>query len=306
MIKHSMERWWVYQKERFPLVAHGPLIAAMAMAAVGLSHIQNAQASAWPFVAWLVAWLNLVGFFFLLRVADEFKDYETDCQYRPYRAVPRGLVSLRELGVAAALVMVAQLGTAVWFGPPVLITLLTAWLWLALMTREFFVPIWLKARPLLYLLSHMLIMPLLMLYAISHYQAWVGSMSVQAVVLLLSLALVTGLCLEIGRKIRRPSDEETGVETYSAVWGRAPAALSWAVSLWVSLGLCLLAVRTGTYFDWAMVAAAVLAFLALVLTTVYFFKPEMPSGRWFEGLSAVTLLTCYLLIGVMPWMTQSA
>ena len=32
-----------------------------------------------------------------LRLADEFKDFEEDSRYRPYRPVPRGLVSLRDL-----------------------------------------------------------------------------------------------------------------------------------------------------------------------------------------------------------------
>ena len=30
-------RWWVYQRERFPILAHGPLIATMSFAAVGVS-----------------------------------------------------------------------------------------------------------------------------------------------------------------------------------------------------------------------------------------------------------------------------
>ena len=49
-------------------------------------------------------------FFLQLRIADEFKDYEDDARYRPYRPVPRGLVSLRELawvGVGAAAIQLA-------------------------------------------------------------------------------------------------------------------------------------------------------------------------------------------------------
>ena len=37
------------------------------------------------------------GLFFLLRLFDEFKDAEDDAKYRPYRAVPRGLVTFGEL-----------------------------------------------------------------------------------------------------------------------------------------------------------------------------------------------------------------
>src|SRR5690242_577270 len=33
----GMNRWWTYQKERFPLLAHGPLIAAFSVSAVSYS-----------------------------------------------------------------------------------------------------------------------------------------------------------------------------------------------------------------------------------------------------------------------------
>ena len=56
-------------------------------------------------------------FFLQLRIADEFKDFEDDARYRPYRPVPRGLVTLRELawvGVGAAAI---QLALALWLEP---------------------------------------------------------------------------------------------------------------------------------------------------------------------------------------------
>jgi hypothetical protein len=36
---------------------------------------------------------------------------------------------------------------------------------MAVMTKEFFVPEWLKKRPIVYMVSHMAIMPLIDLYA---------------------------------------------------------------------------------------------------------------------------------------------
>lgn len=32
----------------------------------------------------------------MVRIVDEFKDYEEDCEYRPYRPVPRGLITLKD------------------------------------------------------------------------------------------------------------------------------------------------------------------------------------------------------------------
>ena len=37
--------------------------------------------------------------FLMVRIVDEFKDYEEDCKYRPYRPVPRGLIKLKELKI---------------------------------------------------------------------------------------------------------------------------------------------------------------------------------------------------------------
>jgi 4-hydroxybenzoate polyprenyltransferase len=87
-----------------------------------------------------VAFATSLLFFLQLRVADEFKDFEEDSRFRPYRAVPRGLVTLRELawvGVGAAAI---QLALALWLDPSIAWLLLLAWIYLAMMTREFFVP----------------------------------------------------------------------------------------------------------------------------------------------------------------------
>src|SRR5262249_4792247 len=60
----------------------------------------------------LVAYGTAFLFFLQLRIADEFKDFEEDSRYRPYRAVPRGLVTLRELGWLWAGTRVSQLALA--------------------------------------------------------------------------------------------------------------------------------------------------------------------------------------------------
>jgi len=87
----------------------------------------------------------------------EVKDFEDDARFRPERPIPRGLVSLRlivglalALGVAAALLTLA-------LDARLLFTLAAVWIWLGLTNAEFFAPRWLKARPFVYLVSHMAI-----------------------------------------------------------------------------------------------------------------------------------------------------
>jgi 4-hydroxybenzoate polyprenyltransferase len=95
-------RWWIYQRERFPLLLHAPLIGAFTSSAVCLSALLRGAAAAgsadgprWP--AFVAAFGTGLTFFLQLRIADEFKDHDDDARHRPYRPVPRGLVTLREL-----------------------------------------------------------------------------------------------------------------------------------------------------------------------------------------------------------------
>ena len=97
-----MKRWWIYQQERFPLAAHGPLILAFSASAVAYSALLRGPGARPAVISFAVAFLVSLGSFFLLRVADEFKDAEEDARFRPYRPVPRGLIRLRELGWASA------------------------------------------------------------------------------------------------------------------------------------------------------------------------------------------------------------
>src|SRR5215217_2153566 len=102
-----MNRWWTYQRERFPVVAHGLLIAAFSFCAVSYSAVLRGATPAWPSA--VTAFVSCFLFFLQLRIADEFKDFDEDSRYRPYRAVPRGLVTLRQLAVLWVLTGLVQL-----------------------------------------------------------------------------------------------------------------------------------------------------------------------------------------------------
>ena len=120
--------------------------------------------------------------------------------------------------------------------------LLLTWLYLGLMSKEFFARRWLKARPITYMVTHMAIMPLVDLYTTSC--DWVPAGFVRPPPGLLWFLLVSffnGMVVEIGRKIRSPQDEESGVETYSFLWGRLNAILAWLGMLACTAGFAYVA-----------------------------------------------------------------
>jgi 4-hydroxybenzoate polyprenyltransferase len=237
------QRLWVYQRERFPLASQGVLIVGLALSATAF-----AAAGGWPRPgAVAAAAVVLFALFALLRIADEHKDAEDDRRFRPYRAVPRGLVTLALLRrIGAGLALAAVVAAALVGGWPLVALLAGVFGWYALMSAEFFAPAWLKARPLVYLASHMVIMPLIgwLALACQWTAAGLGPAGGDPGRLagFLAALFVLGLVLEVGRKIRVPGQEEVGVETYSRLYGPAAASLGWLLLhpvLWAAVAWAL-------------------------------------------------------------------
>jgi len=294
------QRWWTYQRERFPVFGHGLLIAAFSFCAVSLSRALRAEGG-WP--TWrqlVVAFATCFTFFLQLRIADEFKDFEEDARFRPYRPVQRGLVTLRELGVVFAIGAAVQLSLALWLRPKLVGLLAVTWVYLAAMSKEFFVAEWLRRRHILYMLSHMMIMPLVDLYATSTDWQTAGVSPPRGLFWFLAASYFNGLAIEIGRKIRSPADEETGVATYTHLWGRFWAVLSWWGVTTAAL-VCAVSVahRLKVVVQVGSILVAVLLG-AVIVGTIFLRNPQPGRGKSIERYSGVWTLALYLSLGLIP------
>ncbi|NJL06116.1 MAG: hypothetical protein HC911_14675 [Chloroflexaceae bacterium] len=226
-----LSRWWTYQDERFPLKQYLPLVSIFTVAMLSVAAALRGAAGMPSLAVLLAATLSTLLLFLQLRIADEFKDYMSDCAYRRYLPVPRGVVRLRNLGWLGVAAAAVQLGLALWLAPAVLPWLLLVWGYMALMRVEFGISHWLRQRPLLYLVLHTPITPLIALYVSAWDWAAAGVAPAAGVGWLLLISTGCGLALEIGRKLRTPAQEEPGVETYSALWGAHTAATVWVTVL---------------------------------------------------------------------------
>lgn len=301
------ERWITYQRERFPVIGHGALILAFSAGAVGFAaSLRAAEGIGAPVpspASLLVAFVSCFLFFFQLRVSDEFKDFEEDARWRPYRPVPRGLVTLRELGVLASAGAAIQLALALWLSPRLVAPLLLVWGYMALMTKEFWLHDWLRGRPITVLWTHMLVMPLIDLYATSC--DWLAAGSGAKVIgpglaWFLAASFFNGMVVEIGRKIRAPADEEPGVETYSATWGRGWAVMAWwgvmAATL-VTAGFA--AAHVGAVRP-VLGTLGLLAVVAVFLGARLVRAPEAGHGKGLEVLAGLWTIAMYVTIGLVP------
>jgi 4-hydroxybenzoate polyprenyltransferase len=298
-------RWWTYQRERFPIFAHTPVIAAFSLSAVSYSALLRGANRMPGWKPCLVAFASSFLFFLQLRLADEFKDFEEDSRYRPYRAVPRGLVSLRDLAKVWMGCIVIQLALALWLAPRLIVLLLVTWTYLALMSKEFFARRWLKARPVTYMVTHMAIMPLVDLYTTSC--DWVPTGAARPPHGLLWFLLVSffnGMVVEIGRKIRSPQDEEEGVETYSFLWGRRTAVVTWLAVIACTAGCAYVAaLRIG--FARPVFTVLLILFCAATAAGFYFLQGAVPKrGKLIEATAGVWSLLMYLSLGFVPMISR--
>ena len=288
-------RLWVYQRERFPLAAHGPLVAAFSGGvACASAALRGAEGPGWAAVATAV--VVALGAFFQLRVADEWKDAARDAVAQPERPVPRGLVTLRELAAVAAAVAVVQVAVTVWLTPLLLGPLVLVWAFGAAMTLEFGVRDWLRDRPVVVLVSHGLIVPLIDWFAISADVLGNGAAYPDGVEWLVGVSLFGGMTVEIGRKVWAPADERPGVESYSGRWGRGRAWAAWAFVVVASLACgvgVLLAAGAGRLVP--LLAGAAVAALAVGVWGLA--SDARGAGRRIEVAAGLWTLGLYLTLG---------
>ena len=296
----GIRRWWVYQKERFPLVQHGPLIFAFSFSAVAFAWMLRSSAG-WPnLLSVVVAFGSCLIFFLQLRIADEFKDSDEDTRYRPYRPVPRGLVTLRDLAGLFVVGAIVQVALALWLDARLLVLLVITWTYQALMGKEFFLGEWLRGKHLTYMVTHMAIMPLVDLYATStDWLAFQGRPPAGLFWFLLA-SLFNGMVIEIGRKIRSPEDEEEGVPTYSVVWGRRRALGTWWLVMGFTLVCASIAARRIDFFLPLVIILCLVLGGAVFVGTHFMRRQTKGAGKWIENWSGVWTLVLYLSLGPVP------
>lgn len=295
------ERWHTYFSERFPPLLHGVLVAAYVVGTMAYSARVQGRDSFPGMVPVMFAFTICFLLFLQLRILDEFKDFEDDARWRPYRPVPRGIVSLRALGWLWVYAAGIQLALAYLFAPWLVLMLVAIWVYSGLMGVEFFVRDWLKAHPVAYMASHMVIVPMITLF-ITAFE-WLRDGSPDGQLGWLLAMSYFGFCvIEVGRKIRAPEDEEEGVETYSALWGRRNAVVTW-LAVMALTGM--FAICAGSQVGVSLIT---LAYVLLVLTVslavgLNFLKHPLPGmDKHFQLLSGLWSLGVFLIPGLAPWL----
>lgn len=298
-----MKKYWTYFSERFPLQTHIPIIGIFTFSAICYSLSAAGATSFIPWQRYLLAFFLTFTLFLLLRISDEFKDHDDDVKYRPYLPVPRGLISLNELKQVGIGVLIAQLLVVlIWpsFRPIYLITMV----YLGLMFREFFVESWLRKHQVPYILSHMLIIPLVDLVASSAHWSFAEIAPPRELLWFFLVSFFNGIILEIGRKIKPTDKEEEGVISYTKIWGLKTAPVIWMILMLVTGGLATIAARSINSPFWIHIVLVVCCVSAIALAVPFLLKPTEKRAKQIENISGLWTMAMYLCLGAIPFMVK--
>ncbi len=292
-----IKRFYIYQKERFPVLGHGLMIAAFSFSAIAFSRVCR---GAEGFISWKLYFLaifNTIGIFFLLRVFDEFKDKEDDAKFRKYLPVPRGLISLTELRNVGIGVFVSQIVVNSIFVPQILPLYALVVGYLLLMGKEFFVAEWLKKHQFWYVVSHMLIIPLVDVLASGFDWELNNVVPSRGLLLFFAVSFMNGVVLEIGRKIKTPLNEEEGVVSYTKLLGITGAPLTWLLLLVATLVLAILSSQYAGHSVEEQMMLVVLFVICSLSSLWFMLSKTQKAAKSMEIAAALWTLGMYILLG---------
>jgi 4-hydroxybenzoate polyprenyltransferase len=292
-----VRRWNTYFAERFPPVQHGALIAAFSFGVLAYTASLGPPSQELSWLSFVVAFATAFLLILQLRILDEFKDYEEDARWRPYRPVPRGLVTLAALRKLWLIAAGVQVAAALLLDPRLLWGLLAIWIYSGLMGVEFFVRRWLKAHALIYMLSHIVIVPMIAAY-VAACQWLPSGASAPDLSWLLGASYFAFCVIEVGRKIRAPMDEQEGVETYSFLWGPRKAVAAWLAFMAKGSALAVLAASRTDAHTPVAAATGVCVVLAVFTSVAFLRKPGHDGGKRFNTLSGLWTLALFLSLGL--------
>ena len=172
------------------------------------------------------------------------------------------------------------------------------------MRVEFFIPEWLKRHQAAYVISHMMIIPLIDLYASGlDWKLEQESMHL-GLLWFFCLSFFNGIVLEIGRKIRAPEGEEEGVVSYTSLYGTKGAVVIWLVMLTITLAFIVGAMNYAHYGIWSYVAI-VTALLGASTPGIMFLRSStQKNAKVIEKVSGIWAILMYLIIGAFPMLTN--
>ena len=289
IIENMLKRIFIYLREMYPLSSW---FVTFSLGFMVLTVAWRLGGSPYHSFQWhtLLGCVALCFFSLILRVKDEFKDFEDDKINYPNRPVPSGRVLKKDLLVLGWFCVFVTLAVSVW-SEEVLYMAMGSLIYSFLMLKWFFQEERMKASLPLALITHHPIVVLHFMYLLTVNQTTNYPIYEWQILTILPLVLMM-TNWELCRKIRMPKEENT-YTTYSKIWGPRPASFA-------ALILQLIVLTTGSYLIHAMGCSLIwnvvyaLGFVGLMFPVFNYWRTirtKKPLKFWAENQILWTVLS---------------
>jgi 4-hydroxybenzoate polyprenyltransferase len=299
-----LKRFWAYTQERFPLI---PILLFSALFSANAFWLGQSgfQLENWHFPLWRfgVTMVTIFLVFFHLRLLDEFKDYADDKLAYPERLLSRGVVTLDLLGKIAFLFIFCEIVFSAFLGKQALILSLIVIIYSLLMFKEFFIGKWLRQSMSAYLISHQLILPLMVYFAL--FVAVGGSVNpwthLTTLILIFFAVSLPSTIYEIARKTWSAERDSENADSYTREWGvtGSVVVLTLLYISYLILGYFLF-FNFGLNF-WGLYLLGMLSFVGIVTALFFLVRPTTKNSKLVELGGSLLLLGGHLsfLLGAL-------
>ncbi|KPA14013.1 UbiA prenyltransferase [Candidatus Magnetomorum sp. HK-1] len=290
-----IKKYFMYFNERFPIV--GALLYAGALffmsyfsASLFLDHLPIKAIDS--IVGFGVVFLSLLH----LRIFDEHKDYEQDKIAHPDRMLSKGLITLNDLRKLLYGVLLLEAALSLYLGTHIFMIWILIMFWSYLMYTEFFVPEFLNKQMGLYLISHQIIVPIILIFGLAQ-RVPMESLSIQDFRLLIILC-VASMCstitYEIARKTWSKEKEHECADSYTKSWGIKKTIIINQITTLIS---CSCFIYIYSFANIAIVFHLIVFLFYLIFLTaeiLFVFKPEKRNSKIVELTGILYLLGVFI------------
>ena len=208
----------IYFKEMYPIIPRFFLAAIIVTEIYFLVALNNGIMDFNIGVQEIVAIYTIFAFLMWLRIADDFKDYETDKKLFKERPLPSGKVKKKDLFIICLIVeSIAIILNLIYMNNVIFFVVL--YLYGLLMQKWFFEKDKIQKSLILALITHNPVQIFMNIYIVSFvcFKYNIKLLQISTILAVLTLYF-PALIWEVSRKIRAPKDENE-YETYSKIFG---------------------------------------------------------------------------------------
>ncbi len=293
-----LKKYLKYSVERFPLpgvILYAGSLYWMSYSFAGTLH----DSSSWSILDFFTGFIVYFLVFLHLRIFDEHKDFKKDCIAYPKRMLSRGEITLKDLRKILYPVLAVECVLSMMLG----IRAFTAWLmimvWTLLMLKEFFVKEFLNKRIGLYLISHQLLVPIMIIFPIMQRRNLFQASKSELV--LFSIFALGTMCLtmtyEIARKTWSSEMENENADSYTREWGIGRTYVS---SIIVAAIACV--VFNYLLYDMkeiaSVLATGALFMIYLVAETFFLIKKNARASKIVEYAGILYMLGTFITVAI--------